>query len=158
MDLRRVFVAVACCALATLLIASPASGGDRRGGMGDDHGHGDGHDMGDDHGHGDGREGGGHDRTSPTVPGARVIRVRAKSYVFSPRQLTLRAGEDVTIALRSTDILHDFVVKRGGHIVAAKAGTTKRGGLRIDTPGTYRFWCSVEGHRAAGMEGTIVVE
>ena len=37
-------------------------------------------------------------------------------------------------------------------------GKTKRGGLRIDEPGTYQSWCSITGHRAAGMKGTIVVE
>lgn len=99
-----------------------------------------------------------HDESSRVVPGAREIRVRAKSFSFAPRQITIGAGEDVTIALRSTDVLHDFVVKGQGHVVAAKAKKTRRGGLRIDEPGTYRFWCSVPGHRSAGMKGTVVVE
>ena len=86
------------------------------------------------------------------------IEVGAKSFAFTPKEITVAAGEDVTIALRSSDILHDFVVKDHGHIVAAKAKKTKRGGLRIDEPGTYRFWCSVKGHRAEGMKGTIVVQ
>ena len=116
---------------------------------------------GDDHGGGSGHDSGGgskHSATSPTVPGAREIEVGAKLFAFTPKEITVAAGEDVTIALRSSDILHDFVVKNHGHIVAAKAKKTKRGGLRIDEPGTYRFWCSVEGHRAEGMKGTIVVQ
>jgi plastocyanin len=153
MNTRRGFVAVALCAVA-MLMAAPAHAGDGGG-----HGHdGDGghqERMDDDHG---GRRRGRHHETATTVPGARVIAVKATSYEFAPDEITLGAGEDVTIALRSTDILHDFVVKRHGHVVAAKAKQTKRGGLRIDEPGSYRFWCSIEGHRAAGMEGTIVVQ
>ena len=120
---------------------------------GDDHGD----DHGGDGGHDSGR-GSKHTATSPTVPGAREIQVGAKSFAFTPKEITVAAGEDVTIALRSSDILHDFVVKDHGHIVAAKVKKTKRGGLRIDEPGTYRYWCSVKGHRAEGMKGTIVVQ
>ncbi len=115
---------------------------------------GDGHGGGGEHGHGSGSK---RHESAPTVPGAREIEVSAKSFEFTPDEITVGAGEDVTIVLRSTDILHDLVVKREGHIVSAKAKKTKRGGLRIDEPGTYRFWCSIPGHRKAGMVGTIVV-
>jgi plastocyanin len=114
--------------------------------------HGD--DHGDDHGHG----GGHHRRNAPTVTGAREIDVTATSYSFSPRRFKVDEGEDVTIVLTSEDTLHDLVLKGQGHIVAAKKGKTTRGGLMIDDPGTYRFYCSVPGHRAAGMKGTIVVD
>lgn len=124
---------------------------------------GEGHGSGGEHGHDSGGENGhgsGHDRRhddADTVPGAREITVRARSFAFSPREITIGAGEDVTIALRSTDVLHDFVVKSKGHVVSAKRKQTARGGLRIDQPGTYRFWCSIPGHRSAGMKGTVVV-
>jgi plastocyanin len=140
MSLRRSFVVVALGALAIVLTACAD---DHHGAMDDGHGMGGGH---------------GHERTSQTVAGARVIPVRASSYAFDPDRIELAAGEDVTIALRSTDIFHDFVTKDAGHVVGAEADTTRRGGLRIDEPGTYRFWCSVPGHREAGMEGTVVVE
>ena len=112
-------------------------------------------DMDMDHGHGDGK--GAHGKNAPTVAGAREIAVRARSFKFTPNQITVDAGENVTIALRSVDVLHDFVVKGEGHIVSAKGHKTAKGGLVIDTPGTFKFWCSVSGHRKAGMRGTIVV-
>ena len=39
----------------------------------------------------------------------------------------------------------------------AKAGKTAMGGLRIDEAGTYKFWCTVAGHKKAGMTGTFTV-
>ena len=27
----------------------------------------------------------------------------------------------------------------------------------IDKPGTYKFWCTITGHKAGGMVGTITV-
>ena len=92
------------------------------------------------------------------VPGARLIKVNATSYSFQPGRITIHAGEDVAIALHSDDTFHDFVVDRVvGHVVGADGGSTAKGGLRINRPGTYTFYCSVPGHRSAGMEGTIVV-
>ena len=92
------------------------------------------------------------------APGARVITVDATSFSFRPTRITVAAGEDVAIALHSDDTFHDFVVDRVlGHVVGTDGGATATGGLRIDRPGTYTFYCSVPGHRSAGMEGTIVV-
>ncbi len=109
-------------------------------------------------GHGMDMGGGDGDEDAPTVDGAREISVKAGRFRFTPKVITIAAGEDVTIVMRSTDLFHDFVVKGTGHVVGAKRKKTAEGGLRIDTPGTYKFWCSVPGHRAAGMKGTIVVE
>lgn len=115
------------------------------------------HGGGDDGGHG--MDMGGHGGSNaPTVDAAREIQVKAGRLRFSPKTITVGAGEDVTIVMTSTDVFHDLVVKGAGHVVGAKRKKTAEGGLRIDTPGTYKFWCSVPGHRAAGMKGTITVE
>lgn len=96
---------------------------------------------------------------APVADGAREIGVGATSFAFDPDEIRISAGEDVAIVLTSEDILHDFFVEDGAsHVAAADAGDTAAGGLRIDEPGTYTFYCSVEGHREAGMEGTLVVE
>lgn len=104
-----------------------------------------------------GEGGGGANR--PVEPGARAITVAADSFSYDPEEISVDAGEDVAIELTSDDIFHDFVVEKGGgHVVGANGGETKRGGLRLDKPGDYTFYCSVSGHRAAGMEGTIVAQ
>ena len=108
----------------------------------------------------DGTMGGGmgHDETSPVADGARRIEVTARSFEFDPDEITITAGEDVAIVLTSEGLVHDFTVDGLDAHVAADAGETAEGGLRADEPGRYAFYCTVAGHRDAGMEGTLIVE
>jgi plastocyanin/predicted small secreted protein len=99
-----------------------------------------------------------HGANTPVAPDARPIEVSGSSYAFDPVELTVRAGEDVAIVLTATDIEHDFTVEELDAHVSAEAGETADGGLRVDKAGTYTYYCSVEGHREAGMEGTLTVE
>lgn len=100
----------------------------------------------------------GHDESSPVADGARRIEVTATSFEFDPAEITVTAGEDIAIVLTSEDLLHDFTIDELDAHVAANADETNEGGLRADEPGRYTFYCTVAGHRAAGMEGTLVVE
>ncbi len=88
-------------------------------------------------------------------PGARRIEVNARSYAFAPKHIRVKAGEDVAIALHSEDQAHDFTIEHKGLVVAVDGGKTAEGGFRVTKPGTYTFYCSITGHRAAGMQGTI---
>ena len=93
----------------------------------------------------------------PVAPGAREIDVEARSFEFGPPEIDVRAGEDVAIVLSADDVEHDFVIDDLGTHISAEPGETVEGGLRADEPGRYSFYCSVSGHREAGMEGTLVV-
>jgi len=93
----------------------------------------------------------------PVVAGAREITVTGNEFSFSPAQITMAAGDTVTIGLTASDIAHDFYVKGIGHVVHAKAGKTARGSIRIKKAGTYKFWCAILGHKKQGMTGTITV-
>ena len=97
---------------------------------------------------------------APVRAGAREISIRGTSFDFTPKDIKISANENVTIAFTASDAEHDVTVEGVpgvGHIVHAQQGKTARGGLKISAPGTYTFYCSVSGHRKAGMVGTVTV-
>jgi plastocyanin len=104
------------------------------------------------------RTGAGREGASPVAEGARHVAFSGRSFAFEPEDITVRVGEDIGIVLTSEDSLHDFTIDELGAHVAAEEGQTAVGGFRADEPGRYVFYCSVEGHREAGMEGVVVVE
>jgi heme/copper-type cytochrome/quinol oxidase subunit 2 len=101
---------------------------------------------------------GGHGESTPVAEGARRVEVGASNLEFDPQEISVTEGEDVAIALSSEDVLHDFTIDEIDVHVAAEPGDTAEGGLRADKAGEYTYYCTVSGHREAGMEGTLVVE
>src|SRR5262245_14722436 len=69
----------------------------------------------------------GHGSSSPTVPGAREIAVTASSFRFTPTEIHVKAGEDVTVVLAAADIAHDFTIDALGVHVSASPGQPGRG-------------------------------
>lgn len=106
----------------------------------------------------DGHDDGGHEDTSKVGDGARRIKVTGRSFAFDPSEITAEVGEELAIELSSTDVLHDFTIKEFDAHVSAKKGETKTGGFTADRPGRFTYYCSVSGHRQAGMEGTLIVK
>lgn len=104
-------------------------------------------------------DGGGHDEAGDVAADARVVLVSATSFEFGPDEIRAATGEDLAIQLTSEDIEHDFVIDELDdlHVVGVEAGENNTGGLTAPEPGTYTYYCSVAGHREAGMEGTLVV-
>lgn len=121
---------------------------------------GDGHDM-DSMGSSDTTDadhGDDHRPNSPVPEGARTIEVTATSFSFDPDTIEVEAEEPVAIELTADDAEHDFVIEDLElHVVAAEQGETATGGFVAPAAGEYHFYCAVVGHRAAGMEGTLVV-
>jgi len=78
---------------------------------------------------------------------------------YNTKALSAKAG-NVTITMANMSPLeHNVTIAEGSTILGATP--TFKGGSRTLTlklkPGTYTFYCSVPGHRQAGMEGTLSV-
>jgi plastocyanin len=93
--------------------------------------------------------------------GASVLKLAAgpgAQLSYNTKQLSARAGS-VTIELANASPLeHDVAIAQGGTIFGQTPVKTGPATLRLNLkPGTYTFYCSVPGHRQAGMEGTLTV-
>jgi uncharacterized cupredoxin-like copper-binding protein len=83
----------------------------------------------------------------------------AGALAYNTKQLSAKAGT-VTITMTNMSPLeHDVAVAEGTKVLGAtpvfKGGTMKLT-LKLK-PGKYVFYCTVPGHRQAGMEGTLNV-
>jgi plastocyanin len=77
---------------------------------------------------------------------------------FDTKQLSAKAGK-VTITMDNpSSVPHAVEVEGNGVEKASKTLTQGKASLTVDLKsGKYEFYCPVDGHRQAGMEGTLTV-
>lgn len=110
-----------------------------------------------DHGPGGHAPGGDQEGNTPPINDAPEVAVTADALAFNPDRIELMSGESFNVTLTSADITHDLVVDEIDFHLAAERDETVFGELVFEEPGTYVGYCSVPGHREAGMELEIVV-
>jgi uncharacterized cupredoxin-like copper-binding protein len=97
---------------------------------------------------------------------------------FEPDEFAVPAGQEVTVTFASEPgVEHDLIIEGVGtagdeghgdgddhamddddlHVAHANAGETVTATFTVDEAGTYQVYCSVPGHRQAGMEATLTV-
>ena len=98
----------------------------------------------------------------PAAPASTTLKLAAAAgaaLAYDTKQLKAKAGK-VSIAFsNSSPIEHNVTVAQGSRVLGATPTFTsgsKTLALALP-PGTYTFYCSVPGHRQAGMEGTLSV-
>jgi plastocyanin len=81
---------------------------------------------------------------------------------FTKSTLTAKAGTVTISFTNSSPLAHNLTVQKGTSGAVVGATPTFMGGTKTLTlklkAGTYTFYCSVPGHRAAGMQGTLTVQ
>jgi plastocyanin len=103
---------------------------------------------------GGGKEAGGGASTTLNVEASET------ELAFDTTELTAKAGK-VTIDFKNPSAIpHNVVIEQNGKELSgfepiAEGEESETAELK---PGTYTFFCSVPGHREAGMEGTLTVE
>jgi uncharacterized cupredoxin-like copper-binding protein len=100
---------------------------------------------------------------------------------FEPDSFAVPAGQEVTVRFTAEEAVeHDLVIEGAAmhgmvgeeghgdhddhamegddlHVAHADAGQTVTATFMIDEPGSYEVYCSVPGHREAGMVATLTV-
>lgn len=90
------------------------------------------------------------------VPGEGAIPLEGVISGFTPPEIEAAAGT-VTIDFSNVDsIPHDFTIDELDVKELAEAGEEVTFSFEAD-PGTFTYYCSIPGHREAGMEGELTV-
>jgi plastocyanin len=79
---------------------------------------------------------------------------------YDKKQATVRAGRFPIRLVDNSSVPHNVTIAKGAKVLARTK--TFSGGAATTTanlpPGEYVFYCSVDAHRAAGMQGTLTVK
>lgn len=80
---------------------------------------------------------------------------------FTKDSLSAKAGKVTIHFANMSSLPHNMTIQQGTNGKQVGATPTFNGGTKTLTvnlkPGTYTFYCSVPGHRQAGMQGTLTV-
>ena len=104
---------------------------------------------------------GGNSSTAGSGGGGQVVEIPIadSGFMFTITTATASAGTVTLKAMNPQSTPHDISIKGNG---VDEKGNQVSGGdtstvTATLTPGTYEYYCSVPGHEAAGMKGTLTV-
>lgn len=91
-----------------------------------------------------------------TTPG--TVTETLTEFAFSAPTIQLKAGDKATLELKNAGTVeHDFTLDASGLQALVKPGQSATRVLGPLKAGTYEFYCSVAGHKEAGMKGQLIV-
>ena len=79
----------------------------------------------------------------PSAPREWTFRIDARQFAYSPSELKVNPGDQVTIELVSQDVVHGLYVDGYNVSVEADPGQTAALSFIADKAGSFRFRCSV---------------
>ena len=85
--------------------------------------------------------------------------IEASEFKYEPADLAISSAGSSTISLVNKGFVeHDFTIDELEFQIAVAVGETSEGTLTDVAVGSYEFYCTIPGHKAAGMVGTLTVE
>ena len=99
-------------------------------------------------------------QTATKPPAKRALSASGTALAFNKKSLKAPRGRVQLVLTNRSDIEHDVSI-RGNGLKAKYGKTVGKGGVSRVTaavkPGRYTYFCSVSGHEAAGMKGTLTI-
>jgi uncharacterized cupredoxin-like copper-binding protein len=95
----------------------------------------------------------------PTGPAVDTLKVQSGNVYFKPTKLDSKPGV-VQIDLHNQESgVHDLVIRdiAGFQLEVSGEGDNSSGKVALKANKTYEFYCTIPGHKEAGMRGTITV-
>ncbi len=98
--------------------------------------------------------------TSTTPASGQPAVIEATEFAFTPNTLTVQHGQPVTIQLKNAGTTAHDITSTDLNFQSAvvQPGDSTTVSFTPQQPGTYTFFCNIDGHRANGMVGTITVQ
>lgn len=94
-----------------------------------------------------------------SVGAVQQFMITGDEFSFSPSSITAKAGAPIEIVFDNHgDYRHDLVIEGSdGRTSIIESGFSDTFQVTLEA-GTYKFYCSVSGHEAQGMKGTLIVQ
>lgn len=101
--------------------------------------------------------------TQPTsaveTPGTKTFTIEGKPFEYNPKEIKVKKGDRVKIVFKNMQGFHDLTIAdinvKTQQIQAGQSDTIE---FVADKAGAFEYYCSVDGHRAQGMVGKLIVE
>ena len=93
-----------------------------------------------------------------------VIKISANpngDLAFEQKSVTAKAGTNKLQFTNDSSVPHDVKIEEKGKEIGGTdivSGGKATATVKLDAGEPYKFYCSVPGHRQAGMEGTLTVK
>jgi uncharacterized cupredoxin-like copper-binding protein len=82
------------------------------------------------------------------------LEVTGTEMAFEPDEVAVEAGTVEVVLHNEGSTVHDLRIDDPALFVEAMPGDTATAEIDLD-PGRYQFYCSIDGHQEAGMEGVL---
>ena len=86
------------------------------------------------------------------------MNLKATDFAYAPAKANLSGPGQIKVTLQNQGLVeHDFTIEGVQGQLLVKPNTTGTATFAIPKAGTYTYTCTVQGHKEAGMKGTLTV-
>ncbi len=98
--------------------------------------------------------------TTASSGGGQTVKIGESEYKLDPSDATVKAGSVTLDVTNDGTITHNLQIEGNGvEETTDSLAPGDTGELTVDLkPGSYEMYCTIDGHKDLGMEGTVTVQ